>query len=118
MDTQARNPGTILASELGTLLEKGDVLALLDVREPDEREFCAIAVPLGIPDLHVPMSVLVDHLDRIRALKVPIVVYCHHGVRSRMAAQWLATQGVGRLLNLEGGIDAWSLRVAPEVPRY
>ncbi len=47
-----------------------------------------------------------------------LVVYCHHGVRSLMVADWLATQGIPGALNLDGGIDAWSSEVDRGVARY
>ena len=48
----------------------------------------------------------------------PLVVYCHHGVRSMTVATWLAGRGVRGVLNLRGGIDAWSVEVDPAVRRY
>jgi rhodanese-related sulfurtransferase len=48
----------------------------------------------------------------------PLVLVCHHGVRSLRAAGYLASLGFGQLINLQGGIDAWSRSVAPEIPRY
>ena len=49
---------------------------------------------------------------------VPIVVYCHHGVRSRMGAGAVVQAGYEEVYSLAGGIDAWSLEVDPQVPRY
>ena len=48
----------------------------------------------------------------------PLIVYCHHGVRSLATARWLVAQGIPDVANLEGGIDAWSRTVDPAVPRY
>jgi rhodanese-related sulfurtransferase len=48
----------------------------------------------------------------------PLVVYCHHGVRSMAVAEWIAQQQPGQILNLKGGIEAWSLEVDPTIPRY
>jgi rhodanese-related sulfurtransferase len=48
----------------------------------------------------------------------PLVVYCHHGVRSSQVVGWLAEQGISGILNLRGGIDAWSLKADPSVRRY
>jgi rhodanese-related sulfurtransferase len=53
-------------------------------------------------------------LDRDRE----IVVFCHHGSRSAMVVEFLRRQGFERAINMAGGIDAWSLVVDPEVPRY
>jgi rhodanese-related sulfurtransferase len=95
-------------------------LILLDVREPFERDLAVIGVDLPVSELAIPMGeipqryreVAVDGGDR------PIVVYCHHGQRSMVVARWLAARGVPGLLNLDGGIDAWSARVDPSTPRY
>jgi rhodanese-related sulfurtransferase len=46
------------------------------------------------------------------------VVYCHHGVRSQMAIGVLRMAGFQKLHNLTGGIDAWSVEVDGQVPRY
>jgi rhodanese-related sulfurtransferase len=53
-----------------------------------------------------------------RADKAPLIVYCHHGVRSLNVVQWLREQGLEACQSLAGGIDAWSLTVDPSVPRY
>ena len=50
--------------------------------------------------------------------EAPVVVYCHHGIRSRSAAVTLRRAGFTRALNLAGGIEEWSKRVDPAVPRY
>ena len=98
----------------------GAPMALLDVREPAERSFSAIPVPPGVVDLFVPMREVAARIDEIRqaVARGPVVVYCHHGVRSMAVAQWLAAQGLGPIVNLKGGIDAWSIEVDPSVPRY
>ena len=48
----------------------------------------------------------------------PIALHCHHGVRSRAAAEELLREGFTNVYNLEGGIEAWSRDVDPSVPRY
>ncbi len=99
---------------------RADALAravLLDVREPWEYELARIDA-----SINVPMSTLGGRVDEVRALQgeagAPVVVICHHGSRSMHCAQFLAGQGIGPLFNLSGGIDAWSQRVDPSVPRY
>jgi len=114
-----RCPG-IAARGLADRLARGDPLAVLDVREPHERACCAIRLTPETIDLHVPMNGVPARLDEVRTASAArtLVVYCHHGVRSRMVAEWLAAQGVPDVVNLEGGIDEWSLAVAADVPRY
>lgn len=90
---------------------------LLDVREPWEFEIARIS-----DSINVPMSTLGNRVDEVRALQevsaVPMVVICHHGSRSLHCAQFLASQGLSPVINLSGGIDAWSQRVDPSIPRY
>jgi rhodanese-related sulfurtransferase len=104
-------------------LRAGERTILLDVREADERAFCRIAAPPGLADLHFPLSTLTAHAAQLdEALgpepRPPIVVYCHHGVRSMMVASWLTRRGHSGIENLDGGIDAWSVEADPSVRRY
>jgi rhodanese-related sulfurtransferase len=95
-------------------LDAGDPLVLLDCRERDEYE----RVRLASARL-VPMSELlqrVGELDQLRESE--IVVYCHHGVRSRQVANWLRGQGFANVQSLAGGIDRWSQEIDATLPRY
>ena len=92
--------------------EQPDSLVLLDVREPYERQMASI-----VPSLHIPMNEVPDRLGEIPRDR-QVVVYCHSGVRSSMVAAFLETSGFESVANLSGGIDAWSVRVDPKVPRY
>jgi rhodanese-related sulfurtransferase len=85
---------------------------LLDVREPNEFAYCHIEGAL-----HIPMGQIVSRLDEIDAER-EIVVVCHHGMRSFQVAQFLESQGYGRVINLSGGIDAWARDVDPSIPKY
>lgn len=98
-------------------LDAGEAITLLDVREPDERAYAAIPAP---GDLFIPMREVPGRADEVREAlaRGPVVAYCHHGVRSRNVAAWLAVNGLPGVLNLQGGIDAWSVAVDPTVPRY
>jgi rhodanese-related sulfurtransferase len=97
---------------LSARLAAGDTPVLLDVREKWEFDIASLPnaklIPLGTLQQATPT------LDRT----ADYVVYCHHGGRSAMAAQWLRSQGFSRVANLDGGIDAWSLEVDASVPRY
>jgi rhodanese-related sulfurtransferase len=105
---------------LSSWLDEGRPLAVLDVREPWERAHCAIAVPASASDIHISMGLVTTRLEAIRAVCAgrTLVVYCHHGVRSMMVAEWLTSQGIGPVRNLEGGIHAWSMEVDPSLRRY
>lgn len=85
---------------------------LLDVREAWELELAAIDGAVHIPMNAVPARS--RELDPAR----PLIVMCHHGVRSRLVASWLEANGFQDVANFEGGIDAWSRDVDPTVPQY
>jgi rhodanese-related sulfurtransferase len=89
---------------------------LLDVREPWEVSVAAIRLP-GVTHQHIPMHSLPERLDEIDAAQ-SIVCICHHGVRSQQVVAFLERHGFGSVYNLTGGIDAWSVKVDPAVPRY
>ena len=112
----AELPGRVLKQRLAA----GESLTLLDVREPNETAYCKIDVPATARLLSIPMREIPAHLDEIdEALgRGPLVVYCHHGVRSLAVAEWLRERQAGEISNLSGGIDAWSVEVDPGVPRY
>lgn len=48
----------------------------------------------------------------------PLAFLCHHGVSSRQVAEQFRGMGFSQVYNVEGGIEAWSQRVDPSVPRY
>jgi len=93
-------------------LDNGDDLLLLDVREDNEVAFCVIE-----GSTHIPMNQIPARMSELDAGK-EIVIYCHHGMRSFQVASFLAGRGFDKVINLDGGIDAWSLSVDSSVPRY
>jgi rhodanese-related sulfurtransferase len=87
---------------------------LIDVREQDEWDICHL--PRATL---VPLSALAEKAPRVLADKAqPRIIYCHHGMRSLRATQWLRQQGWTQVWSLTGGIDAWSDQIDPAVPRY
>lgn len=101
----------ISVEDLARYRREGVAHTLLDVRE--RAEVAAAALDGA---LHIPMAEVPERLAEIPA--GPVVVLCHHGMRSRMVTDFLLRQGHGQAQNLAGGIDAWSLRIDPAVPRY
>jgi rhodanese-related sulfurtransferase len=89
---------------------------LLDVREPIEFRHAAVRVP-GATTLHVPMNEIPGRLAELPKTQ-PILCICHHGMRSAQVVAFLERAGYESVYNLAGGIDAWSQRVDPAVPRY
>lgn len=103
---------TITPKELKERLDKGEQVLLLDVREPWEHSLAKIEGSTLIPLGTLPQSM--EKLDK----GAEIIAYCHHGMRSADATQFLLQQGFPVVKNLVGGIDAWSVQVDPAVPRY
>ncbi len=97
--------------ELKTLLDSGKVKELYDVRTPKERETAQISGSKLLDD---------TTMASIEALSkdTPLAFHCHHGGRSRAAAEHFLKQGFKQVYNLAGGIDAWSQHVDPTVKRY
>ena len=85
---------------------------LLDVREEDEVHLCALS-----GSLHIPMNLIPLRHNELPD-DVPIIVYCHHGIRSLNVARYLAHVGFENVANLQGGIDAWARQIDPSLPRY
>ena len=105
-------PLEIDPAELARLRSAGQAYALLDVRESWELAIC------GFPEaLHVPLGELAgrEHeLPRDRSL----IVFCHSGRRSLLAAQYLRRLGLNEVVNLRGGVEAYAVEVDPSMARY
>jgi len=99
-------------AELSERLANGDRLTVIDVREPLEHEIASL--PFAVL---VPLGSLPGRVEELRRDE-PVVVVCHHGIRSASACSWLVREGFADVTNLSGGIDAWSTDVDPGVPRY
>jgi molybdopterin/thiamine biosynthesis adenylyltransferase/rhodanese-related sulfurtransferase/molybdopterin converting factor small subunit len=103
----------ITAAELKQRIDRGDDLQIIDVREPNEYEIARIPntklIPLG------QVTERMGEIDEERET----VVHCKGGVRSARAIEALTRSGFkGKLVNLKGGITAWSNDVDPSVPKY
>ncbi len=106
----------ITAKSLADKLASGQPPLVVDVREPWE---CEIARFAGA--LEIPMNTVPGRLDELRGRLGPdteLAILCHSGVRSRHVAQFLEHHGIAGVLNVAGGIDAWSCDVDPSIPRY
>lgn len=99
------------ATELAERRDRGEAFRLIDVRTPHEREYARIE-PSELLDQALAESLIAEPGE------APIVFYCHHGVRSQAAAEYFRQHGLKSLINLRGGIEAYSVEVDPSVPRY
>ena len=94
-------------------IDGGESFRLIDVREPGEH---AVAHIEGAELL--PLSRANDWVGDLTDDQ-EIVVFCHHGGRSAQVASFLAARrGFARVANMAGGIDEWSQRIDPSIPRY
>jgi rhodanese-related sulfurtransferase len=103
----------ITPQEVQRRLSAGEKLRLIDVREPFEFQQARIEGAELIPMRSIPNALALFEEE-----ENPIVLFCHHGMRSLQVAGWLREQGVGNCTSMSGGIDRWSLEVDPNVPRY
>jgi adenylyltransferase/sulfurtransferase len=106
------DPFEIGPETLARWLAEGRAPTLLDVRTAEEH---AIARLPG--SRLVPVQDLAQRWRELADAPAPLVAYCHFGPRSEHATRFLRHHGL-RAVNLAGGIDAWSERVDPSVPRY
>jgi monothiol glutaredoxin len=101
----------ITAKDLKAAFDAKEELHFFDVRGDKER---AIAKIEGDIALDAAGQARLDALDK----GAKIVLYCHHGMRSKATGDQLIAQGYTNVFNLTGGIDAWSAQVDDSVPRY
>ncbi|MGE0127880.1 MAG: rhodanese-like domain-containing protein [Blastocatellales bacterium] len=107
------NYDVITVEELKSKQDAGGKFRLIDVREPSEHQAAKIAGS----ELK-PLGKIMNWAQTLTDKDEEIVLHCHHGMRSDRACQFLAAQGFTNVKNLIGGIDEWSLKVDPSVPRY
>ena len=106
-------PQKMSVYELADRLSAGDDIFLLDVRERLEFEVCHLEGAVLIPIDLIPNNRKRIPTDR------PVIIYCHHGIRSANVAQYLyAQEGLTNLYNLDGGINAWAREIEPEMAVY
>lgn len=104
--------GDISPVEVKARLDRGDDFQLIDVREVFEHQICNIPQAKLIPLGELPKRL--NEIDRSRE----VVVHCKMGGRSAKAADLLRANGYTKVLNMTGGILAWSDKVDPTVPKY
>lgn len=113
VDDESEGVPGLSPREVRDRLIEGRSLTLLDVRTESERDHVHLE-----DDRWVPMDQVAGRLGEIGDLPRPLVVYCHHGLRSLRVARALKDRGIEDVYNLSGGIDAWARKVDPDMPRY
>jgi len=103
----------ITATDLKQRLDNGDDIQIVDVREANE-----VAIARMPNTVHIPLGEVVNRMNEIDPNR-ETVVHCKGGIRSAKAIEALQRSGFkGNLINLKGGILAWSNEVDPSVPKY
>ncbi len=102
----------VTPTEFVRLLADDNGWQVLDVREPWE-----IAVSSLENAILMPMGEVADRLAELDSSR-PTAVLCRSGVRSRKVAEFLATHGFKKLINIAGGINAWSKEADASLEQY
>ncbi|MCB1061778.1 MAG: rhodanese [Verrucomicrobiae bacterium] len=106
-----------VAETAAILADDTQAFRLVDCREEDEHAYCRIEQAELIPlsrFAEMASARLLPPTDE----SLPIIVYCHHGMRSMSATQFLRQKGLRQVWSMRGGIDAWSHEIDPKVRRY
>jgi sulfur-carrier protein adenylyltransferase/sulfurtransferase len=104
--------GEISAADAAATAGRDPSTVLVDVREPFEWDIVHVDGARHVPlrDLPARLRELDGHAD--------VLVYCHHGTRSRQAVELLRAAGFSKVRSVRGGIDAWAAEVDPSLVRY
>lgn len=102
---------SVTASEVKKWLDEGKTFAFFDVRTDEELRTAKVA---QAKQLEGGTGEALASTDK----NTPVVFMCHHGMRSRTAAERALKDGFKNVFNLEGGIDSWSQSVDSSVARY
>jgi sulfur-carrier protein adenylyltransferase/sulfurtransferase len=104
----------ITPRELRDLLDSGDAIALIDVREPAEWDINHIDGAQLIPSSVLSAGGGLIGLARDRRP----VLYCKTGIRSAEALAVFRDAGFADAVHLDGGIVAWAQQVQPDMVMY
>lgn len=98
--------------DLKDMFDREADFVLIDVREPDEYEICAID-----GSVLMPLSEFESQVSRLDKSKT-YIVHCKMGGRSASATQYMLNEGFKSVRNLAGGITAWANEIEPSMPLY
>ena len=106
----------ITPTDLPQWLQGQTAPVVLDVREPGEWQAASVQAD-GFTLVQLSMGEIPARLAELDPHQ-PVACLCHHGARSQRVAQFLVQNGFENVVNITGGIDAWSLQRDAGVPRY
>jgi len=106
----------IPVEEVKLKLDGSEKFTLVDVREPSEYDICridgSVLIPLGKIEEMKPQNL--NGLSQ----NDEIILHCKAGVRSLKAVKALKKIGFENVKSMAGGIEEWSEKIDPSVPRY
>ncbi len=105
---------TITATELKEMLDTGDELFLIDVREPNEYEIVSIPGARLIPKGEFLSGAALESLPQDKR----IVLHCKSGARSAECLAVVKNAGFADAVHVGGGVLAWINQVDPSLPAY
>ena len=105
-------PYDLVPAQVASKIEQGELIKLLDVREPVELQISQIPGAINIP-----VGELAQRLDELDPSQ-EYVLFCRTGVRSERALGILHSAGYTKSSNLRGGINAWARDIDPDLPEY
>jgi sulfur-carrier protein adenylyltransferase/sulfurtransferase len=111
---QAASGSTITATELKGMLDNGDNIFLVDVREPNEYEIVSIPGSVLIPKDQFLTGAALERLPQDKR----IVLHCKSGARSAEALAVVKNAGFSDAVHVGGGVLAWVSQVDPSLPTY
>jgi sulfur-carrier protein adenylyltransferase/sulfurtransferase len=111
---QAASGSTITATELKSMLDHGDNIFLVDVREPNEYEIVSIPGATLIPKDQFLTGAALEKLPQDKC----IVLHCKSGARSAEALAAVKNAGFSDAVHVGGGVLSWVSQVDPSLPTY
>ena len=112
MSDHAELPLEISVTDVDALRNDGADFRLVDVRTTMEREMACIDGSDLLDDK------LFETMKAEWSKDTHVVAYCHSGIRSLNAAQFLRQAGFERTQSMMGGIGAWSMEIDSSIPQY
>ncbi|HXW47588.1 MAG TPA: adenylyltransferase/sulfurtransferase MoeZ [Streptosporangiaceae bacterium] len=111
---QAASGSTITATELKRMLDEGDDIFLVDVREPNEYEIVSIPGSVLIPKDQFLTGAALERLPQDKR----VVLHCKSGARSSECLAVVKNAGFSDAVHVGGGVLAWVNQVDPSLPSY
>jgi len=111
---RAAQGATITATELKEMIDRGDEVYLVDVREPAEYQIVKIPGSVLIPKDEILSGRALSQLPQDK----PVVMYCKSGVRSAETLAAVKAAGFSDAKHVQGGVTAWARQVDRTLPTY